>query len=63
MGRLQKLLLWLMGIFALVAVILYIISFFLDEPLRRRTEATANKHLKGYTVRLPGLKIQLVGDQ
>ncbi len=61
MGRFQKLLLWLMGIFALVAMVLYVISFFLDEPLRRRTEATANKHLKGYTLRLPGLKIQLVG--
>jgi hypothetical protein len=34
---------------------------FLDEPLRRYTENKLNQDLKGYSVRLPGLHLQLVG--
>lgn len=60
-GRWQKVLLWLAGVMILLALLLFIVSFFLDEPLRKYTEETANRILKGYSVRLPGLHLQLVG--
>jgi hypothetical protein len=42
-------------------LVLFIVSFFLDEPLRRYTENKLNRDLKGYSVRLPGMHLQLVG--
>ncbi|GAB7027324.1 DUF748 domain-containing protein [Geotalea toluenoxydans] len=59
--RFKKALLWVFSILLFVAVVLYVASFFLDEPLRRYTEKTANKHLKGYSISLSGMHLQLVG--
>jgi hypothetical protein len=52
---------WGVGIPVALALVLYITSFFLDEPLRSITEKKINRDLKGYSVRLPELHIQLIG--
>lgn len=57
----SKALRWTLGIFVTLAVLLYIASFFIDEPLRRITEQKINRDLKGYSVRLPGLHLHLIG--
>lgn len=51
---------WLIGIPLALALVLFIVSFFLDEPLRRNMEKNINRDLKGYTVRLPKLHLQLL---
>ncbi len=57
----MRVVLWSVTIPAVCILVLFIVSFFLDEPLRRYTENRMNQHLKGYSVRLPGLHFQLVG--
>jgi hypothetical protein len=52
---------WSIGIPLVLALLLFIASFFLDEPLRRITEGKINRDLKGYSVKLPGLHVQLIG--
>lgn len=52
---------WGAGIFTALILLLFIISFFLDEPLRRMMEKNINRDLKGYSVTLPGLHFQLIG--
>ena len=54
-------LLWVVGILASLALILYLASYFIDEPLRRMTEKKMNQALKGYSVRLPELHLRLIG--
>jgi hypothetical protein len=51
---------WVVGISTALALVLFIVSFFLDEPLRRNMEKNINRDLKGYTVRLPKLHLQLL---
>jgi hypothetical protein len=52
---------WCTGICALLIFVQFIVSYFLDEPLRGAMENKMNSHLKGYSVRLPKLHFQLVG--
>jgi hypothetical protein len=52
---------WVVGILAGIALLLYIASFFIDEPLRKLTEKKVNRDLKGYSVRIPELHLQLIG--
>ncbi len=52
---------WVLGIPAALALILFIVSFLLDEPMRRSMEKNINRDLKGYSVRLPKLHFQLIG--
>ncbi|MBC8018762.1 MAG: DUF748 domain-containing protein, partial [Verrucomicrobia bacterium] len=52
---------WGVGILAALTLVLFSASFFLDEPLRRTMEKKMNRDLKGYSVRLPGLHVQLIG--
>jgi uncharacterized protein DUF748 len=52
---------WGVGILAALNLVLYSASFLLDEPLRRTMEKKMNRDLKGYSVRLPGLHVQLIG--
>lgn len=52
---------WCTGICALVIFVLFIVSYFLDEPLRGSMENRMNSNLKGYSVRLQKLHFQLVG--
>ncbi|MBI1922012.1 MAG: DUF748 domain-containing protein [Geobacter sp.] len=58
---LQKMLRWIVGIVASITFMVFIASFLLDEPLRRTIEEEMNKSLKGYSVRVPKLHLQLVG--
>ena len=44
-----------------LVLILYSASFFFDEPLRSTMENKMNRDLKGYSVRLPGVHVQLIG--
>jgi Domain of Unknown Function (DUF748) len=56
--------LWWAGvILASVLVALFIISFFLDDIIRARTQAAMNQKLKGYHVALGHAHLQLVGGQ
>lgn len=52
---------WVGGGFAALLLLLFIGSFFLDEPLRKTMETNINRDLKGYSVRLPALHFQLIG--
>jgi Domain of Unknown Function (DUF748) len=52
---------WGAGTLATLLVLLFIASYFLDEPIRRSMEGRINSHLKGYSVRIPKLHFQLVG--
>jgi Domain of Unknown Function (DUF748) len=52
---------WCICISALLILILFIVSYFLDERIRSSMEYRMNSNLKGYTVRLPKLHFQLVG--
>jgi len=52
---------WGAGIPVALTLGLYIATFFMDEPLRNTMEKRMNSHLKGYSVRLPGLHAQLMG--
>jgi len=47
-----KLLFWSVGSLLGLLLLLFIASFFLDEPLRKSMESNMNRHLKGYSVRL-----------
>jgi hypothetical protein len=42
-------------------VLLFIASFFVDEPMRRSMERKINERLTGYSVRLPRLHFRLLG--
>lgn len=55
---------WLLrsaGILLGLVLLLFIAPYFLDEPLRKSMESNMNSHLKDYSVRLPGLHLQLIG--
>lgn len=56
----SRVLRWVVGIPVGLALLLYAASFFLDEPLRSKMEKNMNRDLKGYTVRLPELKVRLL---
>jgi hypothetical protein len=58
---LPKGLLWCAGVLVALIVVLFIASFFLDEPLRKYMENKLNNDLKGYSVRLPAAHFQLLG--
>jgi len=49
---------WVVGIAVALALVFYAASFLLDEPLRSNMEKNMNRDLKGYTVRLPELKVR-----
>ncbi|MDD2582065.1 MAG: DUF748 domain-containing protein [Desulfuromonadaceae bacterium] len=52
---------WGVGISAVLVFILYGASFFFDEPIRSTIEKKMNRDLKGYSVRLAGAHVQLIG--
>ena len=52
---------WVVGIPVVLVLVLYGVSYFLDEPLRSNMEMKMNRDLKGYSVRLPGVHVQLIG--
>lgn len=60
-SRGRRILAWTFGLLGGGLVLLFIASFFLDEPIRSMTEKKANQALKGYRVSIPKLHLQLVG--
>ncbi len=52
---------WVVGIPVVLALVLYGASYLLDEPLRSNTEKKLNRDLKGYSVRLQAVHVQLIG--
>jgi len=50
-----------MGSLVTLLVIIGIVGFFIDEPLRRYMERNLNEKLQGYTVRLEGLDFHVFG--
>jgi hypothetical protein len=56
----SRVLRWGVGIVAALVMVLYVASYLLDEPLRRNMENTLNRDLRGYSVRLPKLHVQLL---
>jgi len=52
---------WFAAAVLILLILLFVASFFVDEPMRRHMEARMNESLKGYSVRLPGLHFQLIG--
>ena len=61
-GRgLSKTALWVVGGIVGLILLLFIASFFVDEPMRRAMERSMNQRLKGYAVTLPKLHFQLIG--
>jgi len=57
----SKLVRWGVGIPAVLVLILFFGSYVFDEPLRSSMETRMNRALKGYTVRIPGLHVNLIG--
>jgi hypothetical protein len=53
--------LWSAGVLALLLLLAIGISFFIDEPLRRRMESNINNALQGYTVRIGRLDFHPIG--
>lgn len=51
---------WIVGMLAACILVLSIISFFIDEPLRKFMEKKINNDLQGYSVSLPGLSLRLI---
>src|SRR5262245_22112646 len=47
---------WSLYAVAVVAVIVYVVSFALDEPIRRQIESNMNANLVGYTARLRAVR-------
>ena len=59
--RKHPILFWVGGFFATVIVAVFIASFFLDDIVRARTQASMNQKLKGYHVALAHAHLQLLG--
>ncbi|MGH7825856.1 MAG: DUF748 domain-containing protein [Candidatus Binatia bacterium] len=53
--------LWTAGIVGMLVLLAIGISFFIDEPLRRRMEKNINNALDGYTVRIARLDFHPIG--
>jgi hypothetical protein len=52
---------WVVGIPVILAIVLYGASYLIDEPLRSNTEKKLHRDLKGYSVRLQAVHVQLIG--
>ena len=57
----KKALSWFAVAVGLLIVVVIVLAYFIDEPLRRRTEAKINSALKGYTVRIGKLDFHPIG--
>jgi hypothetical protein len=57
----SRVLRWGVGMPVFLVLVLYGASYLLDEPLRSNTEMKLNRDLKGYSVTLSGVHVQLIG--
>jgi hypothetical protein len=52
---------WGGGILAVILIAIFVLAYFIDEPLRRRVEREMNARLKGYTIRIEKLDFHPIG--
>jgi hypothetical protein len=55
------LIIWGGGILTVLLVAIFVLAYFIDEPLRRRVEREMNARLKGYTIRIEKLDFHPIG--
>ena len=61
MQPVTKIGIWIGGILIGLLLLAFAVAFFVEEPLRRRTEEKMNRTLQGYRVELPQLDLNPVG--
>ena len=49
------------GIFAFFLIVIFVLAYLIDEPLRRKVERDMNARLQGYTVRVGKLDFHPIG--
>jgi hypothetical protein len=59
--RIRKGWMWALGIVATVVVLAIVVSFFLDEPMRRQVESRMNARMKGYHAQIGKLDFHPIG--
>jgi Domain of Unknown Function (DUF748) len=52
---------WGGGILAVILLVIFVLAYLIDEPLRRKVEREMNARLKGYTVRIEELDFHPIG--
>jgi Domain of Unknown Function (DUF748) len=52
---------WGGGILAVILLVIFVLAYLIDEPLRRKVEREMNARLKGYTVRIEKLDFHPIG--
>src|SRR5947208_15901228 len=57
----RRLVIWGSGILAVILIVIFVLAYLIDEPLRRKVERDMNARLKGYTVRLEKLDFHPIG--
>jgi len=57
----RRLVIWGGGILAVILIVIFVLAYLIDEPLRRKVERDMNARLKGYTVRVEKLDFHPVG--
>src|SRR4029434_9418493 len=57
----RRLIIWGGGILAVILIVIFVLAYLLDEPLRRRVEREMNAQLKGYTIRIEKLDFHPIG--
>jgi Domain of Unknown Function (DUF748) len=57
----KRLLVWGGGILAVLLIVIFVLAYLIDEPLRRKVERDMNARLKGYTVRVGKLDFHPIG--
>jgi hypothetical protein len=61
LSRLSRRTRWTLAIFASAIVVAVLLSFFIDEPLRRSVEGQMNARLTGYSVSIGKLRFHPIG--
>lgn len=56
----RPLVVWSGGILAVILIVIFVLAYLIDEPLRRKVERDMNARLKGYTVRVEKLDFTLL---
>jgi hypothetical protein len=60
-SRAGRVLLWIVAALVLLAILLFIASILIEEPMRRTIEQRMNQALDGYSVEVPELDFRLLG--
>jgi Domain of Unknown Function (DUF748) len=57
----RRLIIWGSGILAGILILIFVLAYLIDEPLRRKVEREMNARLKGYTVQVAELDFHPIG--